>query len=204
MCGYCVIYDEPKHHVVFKNEFTNIIDFQIKGGEETLMHEHLFANIPVCLSRIDFESRARGTVTAMSAGYGEADFSLPLIHSVKNVSSEPARVLDIEILPLRDGDIRTLGPSFENQAVEIENDMVRITRVKLNPRSYINKFELRTPRVRVALSAMALEIKDLDLATARVSNIAAGGYDVIPAGGWCSITNMSSNVIEFLEIEWKR
>jgi len=114
---------EPHHKVVFKNDFVRVIDATFPPGYVTLNHAHALDNVAVTLAtgREDAESLAR----IGRAGFSKGGYS----HRVTNPGPAIMRFIDVEIL-------KTDRPSatatqLPNHMLELENERVRIYRVKL-------------------------------------------------------------------------
>ena len=96
--------DEPKHKVVFENNYVRVIDVQIPVGTETLYHVHDIASVMVYLTNSTNESQALGesTWTPRSTTPGDSRHAAydakPLTHHVRNRGTTLFRVYDIELL----------------------------------------------------------------------------------------------------------
>jgi len=96
--------DEPKHKVVFENNYVRVIDVQIPVGTETLYHVHDIASVMVYLTKSTNESQTYGestwnprAVTPGESRYAAYDVK-PLTHHVRNRGTALFRVYDIELL----------------------------------------------------------------------------------------------------------
>jgi hypothetical protein len=114
---------EPHHKVVLKNDFVRVIDATFPAGYVTLNHRHDIDNVAVTIStgRADAESANR----IGRAGFSKGGYS----HSVTNSGPGVMRFIDVEILKSD----RPASPAMQlpNHTLELENDRVRIYRVKL-------------------------------------------------------------------------
>jgi hypothetical protein len=116
--------DEPHHHVVFVNRFTRVLDARFPAGYVTLNHSHLADNVIVTLAlgRDDAQSLTRiGRAVFNTGGYS---------HTVTNPGPGPARFIEVDLL----GPDRPHAAAVRDSAhhvLELENDKVRIYRVKL-------------------------------------------------------------------------
>jgi hypothetical protein len=116
---------EPRHHLVFANEFVRVIDLRMPPGWRSLKHSHVLDNVAVMIDsgRTDPESLARvGRVTFQKASYS---------HVAGNTAPGEAHFLDIEILTsgAKANETRELAA----HTLELENDKVRAYRVTLAP-----------------------------------------------------------------------
>jgi hypothetical protein len=116
---------EPHHKVVFKNDFVRVVDATFPAGYVTLNHRHDIDNVAVTIStgRDDAESQTR----VGRAGFSKGGYS----HRVTNSGPGIMRFIDVEILKSD----RPTSPAVQlpNHKLELENDRVRIYRVKLAP-----------------------------------------------------------------------
>jgi hypothetical protein len=114
---------EPHHKVVLTNDFVRVIDATFPAGYVTLNHRHDIDNVAVTIStgRDDAESANR----VGRAGFSKGGYS----HSVTNSGPGVMRFIDVEILKSD----RPASPAMQlpNHTLELENDRVRIYRVKL-------------------------------------------------------------------------
>jgi hypothetical protein len=114
---------EPHHKVVLKNDFVRVIDATFPAGYVTLNHRHDIDNVAVTIStgRDDAESANR----VGRAGFSKGGYA----HSVTNSGPGVMRFIDVEILKSD----RPASPAMQlpNHTLELENDRVRIYRVKL-------------------------------------------------------------------------
>jgi hypothetical protein len=96
--------EEPKHKVVFENNYVRVIDVQIPVGAETLYHLHDIASVMVYLTKATNESQTYGesTWTPRTLNPGESRYAAydvkSLTHHVRNRGTTLFRVYDIELL----------------------------------------------------------------------------------------------------------
>jgi hypothetical protein len=114
---------EPHHKVVFKNDFVRVIDATFPPGYVTLNHTHDIDNVAVTIStgREGADQAAR----IGRAGFSKGGYA----HRVTNSGPGIMRFIAVEIL-------KTDRPSSQavqlpNHTLELENDRVRIYRLKL-------------------------------------------------------------------------
>ncbi len=124
---------EPRHHVVYQNDWVRVIDAFFPAGDTTLYHTHDRDNVPICLAGGSMTtqplggSSQPGTAHAGSVGFARASYT----HQIVNVGQTDLHFLDVEILRPPDPDT-PLGPEtgLADHAVEFENDRVRVFRVR--------------------------------------------------------------------------
>src|SRR6185436_1020469 len=114
---------EPKHKVVFKNDFIRVLDATLPAGYVTLNHAHAADNISVTMSNgREGEAALRGIGRASFAKGGYA-------HTVTNPGPGVMRYIVVE--PLKADRPGTAAAVFPNHTLETENERVRIYRLKL-------------------------------------------------------------------------
>ena len=117
---------EPQHHLVFKNDFVRVIDARFPPGYKSLSHAHAQDNVAVTIStgRDDAASAAR----IGRAGFSKGGYS----HVVTNSGTIEMRFIDVELMRA-DKPAAASVPDEPRHKLELENDRVRIYRVKLAP-----------------------------------------------------------------------
>jgi len=124
---------EPRHHVVYQNDWVRVIDAFFPAGDTTLYHTHDRDNVPICLAGGAMTTQPLGgpvqpgTARVGSVGFARSSYT----HRIVNVGREDLHFLDVEILQPPDTDT-PLGPEsgIANHALEFENDRVRVFRVR--------------------------------------------------------------------------
>jgi quercetin dioxygenase-like cupin family protein len=116
---------EPHHKVVLKNDFVRVIDATFPAGYVTLNHRHDLDNVAVTIStgREDGDAQAR----VGRAGFSKGGYS----HRVTNSGPGIMRFIDVEVL--KSDRPASAAMQLPNHTLELENDRVRIYRVKLAP-----------------------------------------------------------------------
>jgi quercetin dioxygenase-like cupin family protein len=96
---------EPHHHVLFKNQYVEVMDVRIDAGDTTAYHTHAHDTVFVHLSDSVTQSQIKDKDWGPSRPTkpGEVSFDNdsqhPFTHHVKNIGTTPYRVLDIELHP---------------------------------------------------------------------------------------------------------
>jgi quercetin dioxygenase-like cupin family protein len=118
---------EPHHKVVFKNDFVRVVDATFPAGYVTLNHRHDIDNVAVTISTGREDGDAQAQARVGRAGFSKGGYS----HRVTNSGPGIMRFIDVEILKSD----RPASPAVKlpNHTLELENDRVRIYRVKLAP-----------------------------------------------------------------------
>lgn len=131
------IEQEPQHQLKFQNRHVRFFDVQLPPGYMGIYHTHIydgvFVNIEAAATRaqdlgvdpVDRPPRTVGDVYFIDYG------TKPKVHRVANIGGSTFRVTDTEVLyncggfaPVKDGD---------GQSLILENDRVRVTRLKIGP-----------------------------------------------------------------------
>lgn len=115
--------EEPKHKVVFKNDFIRVLDATLPAGYVTLNHTHAADNISVTMSNgREGEAALRGIGRA---GFSKGGYS----HTVTNPGPGVMRYIVIE--PFKADRPNAAATALPHHTLETENEKVRIYRVKL-------------------------------------------------------------------------
>lgn len=118
---------EPRHRVVFANDFVRVIDALFPPLYVSQNHTHALDNVAVTiLSGVD---SPQGQARVGFAGFSRGGYT----HVITNPNTLPMRFIDIE---LRGGD-RPLPPAGDfvdqaNHRIVLNNGRVRISRVRLD------------------------------------------------------------------------
>jgi hypothetical protein len=117
---------EPQHRLVFTNEFVQVIDARFPPGYKSLSHTHAQDNVAVTIStgRNDAASAAR----IGRAGFSRGGYS----HVVTNSGPIEMRFIAVELLR-SDKPAAAAASDEPRHKLELENDRVRIYRIRLAP-----------------------------------------------------------------------
>src|SRR4051794_30544516 len=114
---------EPRHHLVFVNDFVRIIDALFPGFYVSQNHTHSLDHVTVVI--VSGRDDAQGQARVGFAGFAKGGYT----HVVTNPSAGPMRFIDVE---LRGADRGVGDDDLEvGHAIVLNNARVRITRVKL-------------------------------------------------------------------------
>lgn len=115
---------EPRHSLVFSNAFIRVIDARLPPGYQSLSHTHAQDNVAITISpgRDDAASLAR----IGRAGFSKGGYS----HVVTNSGSIELRFIDVEFWGA-DKPSSAAFPDQPQHKLEVENERVRIYRIKL-------------------------------------------------------------------------
>jgi len=96
---------EPHHHVLFKNQYVEVMDVRIDPGDTTAYHTHshdtVFVHLSdsVTLSQVKNKDWGPSRPTKPGEVSFDNDSQHPFTHHVKNIGTTLYRVLDIELHP---------------------------------------------------------------------------------------------------------
>jgi quercetin dioxygenase-like cupin family protein len=96
---------EPHHHILFKNQYVEVMDVRIEPGDTTAYHTHAHDTVFIRLtdSVTQSQTKDKDWDPARPSKPGEVAFDNdsqhPFTHHVKNAGTTPYRVLDIELRP---------------------------------------------------------------------------------------------------------
>jgi len=124
--------NEPRHHVVYQNDWVRVIDAFFPVGDTTFYHTHDRDNVPICLAGGSMTTQPLGgtpqpgTAHAGGVGFARASYT----HKIANVGQTDLHFLDVEILQPPHSD--ALGPQagLANHSLEFDNDRLRVFRVR--------------------------------------------------------------------------
>ena len=124
--GAVPVEQEPRHRLVFVNDFVRIIDAVLPPLYVSQNHTHTFDNVAVTI--LSGLEGPREQARVGFAGFSRGGYS----HVITNPNTAPMRFIDVE---LRAGD-RPLPPAGDfndqpNHVIVLNNTRVKITRVKL-------------------------------------------------------------------------
>jgi hypothetical protein len=95
---------EPHHHLVYANQYAQVLNVVINPGETFLFHRHALDHVAIEFEDADLMRQTAGKDWVPGpAKFGHADFGAayktPYVHRVKNVGVNTLHVLDIEFFP---------------------------------------------------------------------------------------------------------
>lgn len=116
---------EPRHRLVFSNQFVRVIDALFPPLYVSTYHTHLADNVAVTI--LPGRDDAQGQARVGFAGFSRGGYS----HVITNPANAPMRFIDVELLSA-DRAIAFGDPAPESHTVILSNSRVRIWRVKLD------------------------------------------------------------------------
>jgi quercetin dioxygenase-like cupin family protein len=199
--------DEPRHQVVFSNKYVRVIDARVPVGDVTLYHTHSEDNVPIAISggrmrtQVLDKEPTESTIQTGGIWWAKASYT----HQITNIGDTPLRFIDAEILA--PSPTPSTAPPLENvkgMTLEIENEKVRIYRVKLGPGESTSPHTHARARLDVAITAGKLAAT-LGKPKKGVVEVKPGEHAWHEAGSETrhAIENAGDTVFEAVEIEWK-
>jgi hypothetical protein len=128
---------EPRHRTAYENAWLRVLDVRFDAGMASLFHRHALNNVAVRIvggttraDPVDGEGRPLLVPTGRVVFYLA---SPPYVHRVVNVGAAAVHIVDVELLGARP--VQTTGTidDMSGHVVEIENEHVRVSRVRLGP-----------------------------------------------------------------------
>jgi quercetin dioxygenase-like cupin family protein len=213
------ITSEPRHHLVFENEYVRVFDVTVAPKDTTLVHRHNHDYLFVTLGDSDVTSvRPGAKPVALLLKDGEVRFTPGnFAHAAINNSDRPFHNTTIELLK-PSANVKTCTEACDSAGCagatlnspvtgcpstvrRISSDQWTVSLVTLPPSARIEKHTHTMPHLVVAVS-------DLDLTgqTDSASNNfkrTPGGLAWVPAGVTHTLTNNSSKPAQFVTLEFK-
>jgi quercetin dioxygenase-like cupin family protein len=138
---------EPKHKVVFKNDFVRVIDATLPAGYVTLNHTHAVDSVSVTIAN------GREGETALR-GLGRASFSKGgYAHVVTNTGPGVMRYIVVE--PFKSDRPSAAAATLAHHTLETENERVRVYRIKMDPGESLDLHSHAMGRVQVTVTGAA-------------------------------------------------
>jgi quercetin dioxygenase-like cupin family protein len=194
---------EPHHHVVLKNDSVLVAHVVIPPGEATLYHTHSYDRAAIHLTNnmITFQQLNQPESEQMPAKVGEISASTrkgdPLTHRVRNASSTPFEVIDVELLQ------RPAQPSTSAAAtVAAENPSARVYNWVLAPGASSPQHTHERPYLVVAVHTLQLKMTGPD-GKSSSHEMKAGDFHWVDAKATHTLVNDGATQGQIVELELK-
>lgn len=119
------IEQEPRHHLVFTNDFVRVLDVLLPPLYVSQRHTHTYDNVSVTILPGGDDARAQARIGF--AGYSRGGYS----HVITNPNTAPMRFIAVELRGADRG-VAFGEPAQDDHLPVLSNARVRITRVKLS------------------------------------------------------------------------
>jgi quercetin dioxygenase-like cupin family protein len=194
---------EPRHHVVLKNDSVLVMHVTIPPGDTTLYHVHSHNRAVVYLSNSTITQQKLGEPEGPheTTNPGEASAltmgNTPLTHRVKNVGATPFDVIDIEFLGTPPA-----SPAPAAAQVAAENANARVYHWTLAPGAATSMHTHERPYLIIAATPIMLKMTSPD-GKSMAHEIKAGDFHWIDAKVTHSLANAGTTEGQIIEIELK-
>lgn len=194
---------EPHHHVLFKNEFVEVIRASLLPGESTLFHTHFhdMAGFDLVTSTTTEQllGKPEGPPATSHAGELSADpcIDCPMTHRVHNVGSGLMDGFYVELLQRP-----ALPSAYIAAPVAAENSSARVYNWLLAPGATSVMHSHERPYVIVAATPLRLKMSAPD-GKSLTENVKAGDFHWVDSKMTHSLTNEGSVEGQIVEIELK-
>ena len=194
---------EPHHHVLFRNEFIEVIRATLLPGESTLFHTHSHdtAGFDLVTSTTTEQllGKPEGTPSISHAGEVSADScaDCPITHRVHNVGSGPMENFDVELLQ------RPARPSASVAApIAAENASARVYNWVLAPGATSAMHTHKRPYLIVAATPLHLKMTAPG-GQSFMETLKAGDFHWVDFKVMHTLTNEGAAKGQIVEIELK-
>jgi quercetin dioxygenase-like cupin family protein len=194
---------EPHHHVVLKNDSVLVTHVVIPPGEATLFHTHSYDRAAIHLTNnmITLQQLNQPEGEQMPAKVGEVSASTrkgdPLTHRVRNASSTPFEVIDVEFLQ---------RPAHASAAVAAtvaaENPSTRVYNWVLAPGASSAQHTHELPYLIVAVNTVQLKMTGAD-GKSSTHEVKAGDFHWVDSKVTHTLANDGTTQGQIVELELK-
>jgi len=199
---------EPRHWVVFENNYVRIYDALIPPGDISLFHTHSFDNVATTVSGGRMRNEIPGQApTEQGPSTGNISFArgtnAPYTHRIENIGTTPLRfvVAELHSSSASPGTPAALD-AVPGHKLALENDRVKVYRVSIDPKQATGIRSRTAPWLRISISQSMISIHEPGK-TPKTVQTRPGDYRWHEAGTTDSIENVGSTPYEATEIEWK-
>ncbi len=204
MCqqGPVPVEQEPRHHLVFKNDAVMVMHVTVQPGDSTLYHTHSHDRIAIGLSdstiaQQEWDKREETPTRSTPGRVSARQENKPYNHRVHNVGTTPFVVLDVEILT------RPANPTSNAAGpIAAENPSARIYKHVLAAGASSAMHTHERPYLIVAATAMQLKMTAAD-GKSSAHEIKAGEFHWVDGKVTHSLTNEGPAEGQIIEVELK-
>jgi mannose-6-phosphate isomerase-like protein (cupin superfamily) len=195
---------EPRHHLKFENEFTRVFDVEAPSGDTTLFHTHSNDYLFVSIGDANLKAEVLGNHPGdLILKDGEVRFTKATItHRITNQSKDPFRNITIEVLKSSGLSPQATGAAISGHSAVLENDRVRVERLKLEPGEATNMHEHALPGLAVFIKGGTLMIESPGQKSQTV-DVKSGDFRWRESKTTHKLKNVGKTRIEAVDIEWK-
>jgi hypothetical protein len=200
---------EPHHFVKLDNKYVRVLDVTVPGYDGTLYHIHENPYFWVSIGDATLRALNLGSTefVTLDAKDGQVRYSPVVTHRVGNIVATPFRNITVQIQG-RD-DVSPPGsfmaspkPTGYQSAVPLDNDLVRVERLILEPGQSTGRYTLPRSGILIAVHDGTVSVEKQGLAPQRVE-MKAGDFDWHTGPLTHTITNVGKTRFEAIEAVWK-
>ena len=196
--------DEPRHHLVFENEYLRILDVHLAPNDTTQYHLHQTPSVFISLSKTLTTNQSLGQ-PVNQVRYDEIKawydpIPSPRIHRVWNSDSSWLHIMDVELTAERP---KSNPPLVESPLLNLLFDELQVTgyRLELPAAKSIPLPASDTGYLLVSLSNAVIRFTMHDKPQKRIMK--AGHYIWINAGGAATLNNLDQGLAELVLLHLK-
>jgi hypothetical protein len=200
------IHEEPNHRHVLHSKSIRVFDAYFPPQKASLYHSHEKDSVLICLDGGEVTNELPGQEVIprppIPSGliYYKPYSTTPLVHRIKNLSTTPFRILDIEVLkPIHSSSILATPPDAFN--VVIENERVRVSKIHLAKGQSTGKVNFLSTRLLAITEAGKILIASEQ--QSQSIEVARGSLDVQELPHTETITNIGESDVEIVAVEIK-
>lgn len=200
---------EPHHFVKLDNKYARVLDVTVPGYDGTLYHIHENPYFWVSIGDATLRAINIGSTefVTLDAKDGQVRYSPVVTHRVGNIVATPFRNITVQI-QARD-DVSPGGsfmaspkPAGYQPTVPLDNDLVRVERLILEPGQSTGRYTLPRSGILIAVHEGTVSIERQGLAPQRVE-MKAGDFDWHTGPLTHTIINVGKTRFEAIEAVWK-
>jgi hypothetical protein len=200
------IHEEPNHRHVLHSKSIRVFDAYFPPQKVSLFHSHEKDSVLICLDGGEVTNELPGEELVprppILSGliYYRPYATTPLIHRIRNLSSTPFRILDIEVLKTLETPL-PLAPLKNIFNVVIENNRIRVSKLHLVPGQSTGEILFSGPRLLAVTEAGKISISSEFQSQA--IEAARGSIDVQESAHKETIKNLGEGAVEIVIVEVK-
>jgi hypothetical protein len=200
---------EPHHFVKLDNGLVRVLDVTVSAYDSTLYHSHENPYFWVAIGPAVLRGMTLGAsdLVNIEKKDGEVTWSPEITHRVSNVAPTPFHNITVQI---QGRDNVSAGTSFAatprprgyERAAALDNDLVHVERLVLEPGQSTGSYTLPKSGILIAVAGGTLSVESGGLPAARIS-MRPGDFDWHTGPLVHGITNIGSSRFEAVEAVWK-
>lgn len=201
------VYEEPRHHLVFRNALARVLEVEVPSGDTTLYHVHANPEIGVSIQEARAWEQRLGTPrdsieapTAVPALFENWDRALPYTHRTGNADTLAFHYIIGEWLRSSGLDCSPLPETSTRHLVK-DGKFVRVYEVRLAPHTSTDQHVHVCPGLTVVGTTGTLS--EEGTAAASGGGSGAGRWEWRNAGHRHVLRNIGNTAITVFEMDWR-